>query len=84
MPFNIAIRVLPSVLQASVVGGGAAEGGGNAAVDAKTNGGGVPEMIARALPGLKFMMLMLTYVKLLALKNKQLDDDVRVLRGLKV
>ena len=47
-------------------------------------GGGLYGQIARALPLVKVGMLMMAYVKLLTVKNGQLEDDVRILKGLKV
>lgn len=47
-------------------------------------GGGVYGHVARALPLVRVGLLMMAYVKLLTVKNGQLEDDVRILKGLKV
>lgn len=54
------------------------------AVAGAGTGGGVFGQITRALPLIKVGMLMMAYVKLLTVKNGQLEDDVRILKGLKV
>eukprot|EP00903_Cladosiphon_okamuranus_P016414 g15135.t1 len=98
MPFSVALRVLPGAVQASLAAtaaaaaGSAEQAGGAmgeeaakaAAAVARGAGGGVCGQIARALPLLKVGMLMMVYVKLLTVKNGQLEDDVRILKGLKV
>eukprot|EP00752_Nemacystus_decipiens_P008550 g7637.t1 len=100
MPFSVALRVLPGAVQASLAagtavmeaaaagsaeqaGGAIGEGIANGAVGAAA-GGGVYGQIARVLPLIKVGMLMMVYVKLLTVKNGQLEDDVRILRGLKI
>lgn len=67
-------------------GEGTAEAAGAAALAAAGEGagGGVYGQIARTLPLMKVGMLMMAYVKLLTVKNGQLEDDVRILKGLKV
>lgn len=78
MPFSVALRILPATIQATL-------GAGAAGVPADAEGqGGVGGQIVRALPLLKVGALMMAYVKLLTVKNAQLEDDVRILRGLKV
>lgn len=83
----------------AVAAGGAEQGGGAmgeetataaaaaaalAAAAAGGAGGGMYGQIVRALPLMKIGMLMMAYIKLLTVKNGQLEDDVRILKGLKV
>ncbi|CAM9981030.1 unnamed protein product [Ectocarpus sp. 6 AP-2014] len=80
MPFGVALRVLPAVLQTSLgAGGGVADGEG--AEGAAAGAGG---QLGRALPLVKVLVLVMAYVKLLVVKNGQLEDDVRILSGLKI
>lgn len=78
MPFGVALRVLPAALQASL--GGVADGEGADGGAAAGAGG----QLGRALPLVKVLVLVMAYVKLLVVKNGQLEDDVRILSGLKV
>lgn len=82
------------VVEAAAAAGGAEQAGGAmgeetakaaaAALAGGGMGGGLYGQIARALPLMKVGMLMMVYVKLLTVKNGQLEDDVRILKGLKV
>ncbi|CAM9411802.1 unnamed protein product [Choristocarpus tenellus] len=93
MPAAIGLRVLPAVVGPLFLGGnnkasgeGAIEGAG---ANARAGGGAVggeggPIALFRALPLLKFSFLVCAYMQLLVVKNTQLEDDVHVLRGLKI
>ena len=81
MPFSIALRILPGAIQASLGGAQvAAEGAGGVVAGSE----GIRGQVTRILPLLKVGMLLMAYVKLLTVRNAQLEDDVRILRGLKV
>ncbi|CAB1115468.1 unnamed protein product [Ectocarpus sp. CCAP 1310/34] len=80
MPFGVALRVLPAVLQASLGAGGSVADGEGAEGAAAGAGG----QLGRVLPLVKVLVLVMAYVKLLVVKNGQLEDDVRILSGLKV
>lgn len=81
MPFSIALRILPGAVQVSI---GGAQAGGGRGVEGAAGSEGVCGQITRLVPLLKLGMLMMAYVKLLTVRNAQLEDDVRILRGLKV
>ena len=76
IPFSAILRILPGVVHATLNEAGGAEGA--------TFRGRLLEQIVRMLPAAKFLVLMMAYVKLLTVRNGQFEDDVRVLRGLKV
>lgn len=69
---------------AEQAGGAMGQEAAKAAAAAGGVGGGLYGQVVRALPLLKVGMLMMAYVKLLTVKNGQLEDDVRILKGLKV
>eukprot|EP00904_Undaria_pinnatifida_P002520 jgi/Undpi1/12269/HiC_scaffold_5.g01945.m1 len=81
MPFSIALRILPGAIQASLGGAQvAAEGAGGVVAGSE----GIRGQVTRILPLLKVGTLLMAYVKLLTVRNAQLEDDVRILRGLKI
>ncbi|CAM9675735.1 unnamed protein product [Laminaria digitata] len=84
MPFSIALKVLPGAMQASIAGAQAAAAAAGGGVEGAAGSEGVRGQIMRLLPLLKLGMLMMAYVKLLTVRNAQLEDDVRILRGLKI
>lgn len=94
MPFSAVLRVLPVVVQATLgengtaaaggPGGAGGEEGTAASAAAVAASGGVTGHIAKMLPVARFLFMMMAYVKLLTIRNGQLEDDIRVLRGLKV
>ena len=86
MPFTVVLRVLPGLLEASLGTGAAVteadaeESGAQAAGrgSAASSGGQIARMLQ------KRGGLMMLCVMLLKVKKIQLEDDVKVLRGLKV
>lgn len=76
LPFSVALRVLPGAIKATL--------GGQAAEEGKGPTGGACGQIVRMFPLLKVAMMIMAYVKLLTVRNAQLEDDVLILRGLKV
>ncbi|CAN0388629.1 unnamed protein product [Pylaiella littoralis] len=83
MPFSVAIRVLPGSIQAALekksadAGRETGELGGGALAAAGAAFAGTGDLI-------RVGALMVLYVKLLVVKNAQLEDDVRILKGLKI
>lgn len=84
IPFSAVLRVLPVVIQTTLGEKGAGNAGGEEGTGAVATSGGMIGQMARMLPAAKFLFMMMAYVKLLTVRNGQLEDDIRVLRGLKV
>lgn len=82
MPFSMALQILPGVVQATVVRSDVGKGEDTAA--GSSGGCGMLAQFSRALPLGNFVLIMLAYVKLLTVRNGQLEDDIRIMRGLKV
>lgn len=84
LPFGMTMKILPGLLQVTVAAGVAEGGEGSGAAATGGGSGGAGGGFTRGLPLVNFALMMLAYVKLLTVRNGQLEDDIRVLRGLEV
>ncbi|CAM9587371.1 unnamed protein product [Discosporangium mesarthrocarpum] len=82
MPAAIALRVLPSVFYPLWAGQQQEPGDGES--DGAVTAGGVRTLLMRGWPLAKVIFLVWSYAQLLIVKNTQLEDDVRLLKGLKI
>lgn len=90
LPFALALNVLPGMVNSSLGGAGGELDVGAASAEGQdaSPGGAAPSglfsQLGQALPLANTALLMMALVRLLSVKNKQLEDDLKILRGLKV